>query len=323
MPAPVSKGVGLDFETYRPEELDLTALEGTLERWDIHYHTKPDEIAQRIEGAHVVISNKVVLTREIIENAPDLKLIAVAATGVNNVDLEAAKEAGVTVCNVTNYATEAVTQHVFALILALATGLTQYNDIVRQGRWQASRTFSILDFPITELAGKTLGIVGHGTLGRGVEAIARAFGMEVLIAERPGAGDIREGRRPFEDVLKQSDILTLHCPLTPETENLITAKELAMMKDSAFLINTARGGVVNEQDLADALRAGTIAGAGVDVLSREPPREGNPLLEPDVPNIIVTPHTAWASREARQRLMDQLAENIAAFKSGTPRNVVV
>lgn len=166
MPAPVSKGVGLDFETYRPEELDLTALEGTLERWDIHYHTKPDEIAQRIEGAHVVISNKVVLTREIIENAPDLKLIAVAATGVNNVDLEAAKEAGVTVCNVTNYATEAVTQHVFALILALATGLTQYNDIVRQGRWQASRTFSILDFPITELAGKTLGIVGHGTLGR-------------------------------------------------------------------------------------------------------------------------------------------------------------
>ena len=301
MPAPVSKGVGLDFETYRPEELDLTALEGTLERWDIHYHTKPDEIAQRIEGAHVVISNKVVLTREIIENAPDLKLIAVAATGVNNVDLEAAKEAGVTVCNVTNYATEAVTQHVFALILALATGLTQYNDIVRQGRWQASRTFSILDFPITELAGKTLGIVGHGTLGRGVEAIARAFGMEVLIAERPGAGDIREGRRPFEDVLKQSDILTLHCPLTPETENLITAKELAMMKDSAFLINTARGGVVNEQDLADALRAGTIAGAGVDVLSREPPREGNPLLEPDVPNIIVTPHTAWASSRASSR----------------------
>lgn len=319
----VTKGVCLDFETYHPEDLDITPLKNALEDWDIHHHTKPDEILGRLEGAHVVVANKALLTKEIIESSPSLKLIAVAATGVNNVDLKAAKAAEITVCNVTGYATPSVVQHVFSFALALSTGLTKYNDMVRQGRWQESKMFALLDFPIMELSGKSIGIIGHGELGRGVEKIAAAFGMDVLIAERPDASDIREGRLPFEEVIKRADIITLHCPLTSETENLIASKELEMMKDSAFLINTARGGIVNEQDLADALREGKIAGAGVDVLSKEPPSEGNPLLEKDVPNILITPHTAWASRDARQRLLGQIAENITAFKSGAPRNVVV
>ena len=215
-----------------------------------------------------------------------------------------------------------MTQHVFALILGLRTRVIDYHEDVKTGKWQESRDFCFLDYPIHELAGQTLGVIGYGDLGRSVEAVAKAFGMNVLIADHKGLDDIRDGRTRFEDVIARSDIITLHCPLTAETTDLITAKELAAMKESAELINTARGGIVNEADLAQALRDGDIAGAGVDVLSKEPPSDGNPLLDPAIPNLIVTPHTAWASREACQRLFDQVADVIKGYRNGSPMNVV-
>ena len=318
----IVKGVCLDLETYRPADLDLTSLKNALPSWDFHDHSKPEDIVFRLQGAQVAVANKALLMRDVIESCSDLKLIAVAATGINNVDLEAAKEKGITVCNVTGYATPAVVQHAFSLMLALITNLTKYHEVVQAGEWQKSKMFSMIDFPIGELSGRILGIIGYGELGKGVHHIAEAFGMKVMIAERPGVISPRTGRHSFEDVLKQADIISIHCPLTPETRNMIAEKELGMMKKTALIINTARGGIVNEQDLAAALKRGDIAGAGLDVLSQEPPRNGNPLLEPDVPNVIITPHMAWASREARQRLIEEIALNINAFKTGKPRNVV-
>jgi len=258
-----------------------------------------------------------------LRHAPRLRLICIAATGLNNVDLAAATSRGVTVCNCRGYGTAAVVQHVFALLLALVTRLSDYRQAVRDGRWRQASQFCLLDFPIRELAGKMLGIVGHGELGRGVARVAEAFGMRVLIAQRPGAvEEEQEGRVPLSILLPQVDVLSLHCPLTPETRGLIGAWELALMRRDAILINTARGGLVDEALLADALRQGALGGAGVDVLSLEPPVAGNPLLAPDIPNLIVTPHCAWGSRESRQRLVGQLGENIAGFLNGAPVRVV-
>jgi glycerate dehydrogenase len=236
------------------------------------------------------------------------------------VDLAAARECGITVSNVRGYCTQSVVQHVFALIFALTTRLCEYRDEVRAGRWQRSRQFCLMDHPIRELAGRTLGIVGFGELGHAVACAAECFGMCVLVAERRGVA-AREGRQSFETVLAQSDVLSLHCPLNEHTRGLLGASELALMKPDALLINTARGGIVDEQALADALRAGRLGGAGMDVLGTEPPVSGNPLIALDIPNLIVTPHTAWASREARQRVLDEIAANIHAFRAGTPRNV--
>ncbi|MEA3292623.1 MAG: NAD(P)-dependent oxidoreductase, partial [Pseudomonadota bacterium] len=230
-------------------------------------------------------------------------------------------EFGITVCNVRDYATPAVVQHTFALMLALTTRLFEYSADVREGAWQRSRTFCLLDYPIRELHGKTLGFVGYGVLGRGVAAVAEAFGMQVRLAQRPG-GPSRAGRIPLAELLPAVDVLSLHCPLTPHTEGLIGAEELRRMKSDALLINTARGAIVNSPALADALREGEIGGAGIDVLDREPPPGDHPLLAPDIPNLIVSPHTAWASREARQRLADQMSENLVAWQRGAPRNVV-
>ncbi len=297
-------------------------LEQALPQWRFHAATGSDETLERIRDATIVVSNKVVLDRERLRQARRLQLICIAATGTNNVDLEAARELGITVANVTGYATPSVVQHVFSLMLALTTRLVDYNRVVADGAWQRSRQFCLLDFPVQELAGKRLGIVGYGELGRAVADVAKAFGMQVLIAQRPG-GALQKGRIPLEELLPQVDLLSLHCPLAENTKNLIGQKELGLMKSRALLINTARGGIVDECALAAALRSGEIAGAGVDVLAREPPAEGGPLLEPGIPNLIVTPHTAWASRESRQRLVEELAANIRAFFKGEARNLVV
>ena len=314
-------GAILDAESLGPG-LDFAALRDRLDSWDWHERTQPAEVAARIAPAEVVITNKVVLDADAIAAAPRLRLICVAATGVNNVDVAAAARAGVTVCNATGYATAAVAQHTWALILALATHLVEYRDDVRAGAWQRAPHFCRLDHPITELAGGTLGIVGHGTLGRAVAAGATAFGMDVLVAARPGTGPAPPGRVPLATLLERADVLSLHCPLTEATRSLIGRDALARMKPTALLINTARGGIIDAAALADALRAGTIAGAGIDVLEQEPPVDGDPLLAPDIPNLIVTPHCAWGTHAARQRLVDQVSDNIAAFRAGTPRNLV-
>lgn len=313
----MSRCVVLDAGTLGPEELDLTALRAAAGELVLHERTAPAELAGRLRGADIAISNKVVLDAAALAACPELKLICIAATGTNNVDLDAARARGIRVCNARGYATPSVVQHTWALILALAARLPDYRDAVRRGDWARAAQFCLLDFPIAELAGRTLGIVGYGELGRAVAAVAPAFGMEVLVAQTPGRPVLAE-RRPWAEVLARADVLSLHCPLTAQTRGLVGAGELAAMRPGALLINTARGGIVDEAALAAALRAGRLGGAGVDVLTAEPPRDGNPLLAPDLPNLILSPHTAWASRAARQRLVQQLAENIAGFRAGEP-----
>lgn len=317
-------GVFLDYDTISvDDDIDIAPMRDLANvDWKFYGATRADEVAPRIEGCELVVVNKVVLDADILaRTAGRLKLVVIAATGTNNVDLESARRHDITVCNVRGYGTPSVVQHVYALILALTTQLPRYIDAVADGRWQRHRQFCILDYPIRELNGLNLGIVGYGTLGRGVAAVASAFGMNVLVAQRPG-GDPQEGRLPLAELLRQADILSLHCPLTDATRNLIGRGELQAMKDEALLINTARGGIVDEDALVAALRAGEIGGAGFDVLTREPPNDGNALLEANLPNLIVTPHIAWASRESRQRVIDIVGANIEAYLGGRPVNVV-
>lgn len=316
------RGVFLDLRTVDRGDLDLSPLDQVLPGWSRRPRTAPQETAARIAAAEVALTNKVVLDQRTLTQAKALRLICIAATGTNNVDLEAARMQGIAVTNVAGYSTPAVVQHVFAMILTLTTRLDDYRAAVSRGDWGRSEMFCLLDYPITEVAGKTIGIVGYGALGRGVARAAEAFGMRVLLAERPGAAP-RPGRIRLEELLPRVDILSLHCPLTEATRNLIGAPQLAAMKPKAMLINTARGGIVDEAALARALKAGTLGGAGVDVLTEEPPQSPNPLLDPGVPNLILTPHSAWASRESRQRLIHEVAENIRAFRAGEPRNRVV
>lgn len=316
------KGVFVDRDSVDRGDLDCSPLTRTLSEWRMYDTTDPVPVRKRIAGAAVVVSNKVVLDDELLGEAQGLRLVCVAATGTNNVDLDAAGRLGIPVCNARGYATPAVVQHVFALILALMTRLEDYRQAVADGRWQRSDYFCLLDFPIRELAGRRLGVVGYGELGRAVARVAEAFGMEVLVAQRPGMPDDRPDRMPLRELLPGVDVLSLHCPLTPDTHGLIGPDELALMRSDALLINTARGGIVDERALVAALREGTLGGAGVDVLTREPPVNGNPLLSTDIPNLILTPHIAWASRESRQRLVDEVGRNIEAFLAGEPRNLV-
>lgn len=317
-----AKAVMLDAETIDCNDIDFTALQQLPYTWQYHAASSQNEVVQRIGDAEVVVSNKVVLDREHLQQATHLKLICIAATGSNNVDLEAAKELGIAVTNVTGYSTPSVVQWVFTHLLALQSRLLEHHVAVRCGDWERSLQFTVLDYPFAELAGKSIGIVGYGRLGKAVAKVAEAFGMRVLICQRL-AGEPVEGRVSLLDLLPQVDVLTLHCPLSDKTRDLIAAEELAMMKPGAILLNSARGGVVNEKALAEALRQGQIAGAGVDVLSNEPPSSGNPLLEAGVPHLIVTPHIAWASGESRQRLVEELALNIQAFQAGEQRNRLV
>lgn len=319
--API-QGVFLDFDSIHPHDLDLSAFNSALERWALHDSTTPEQVAERLAAAEVAVSNKVVLDRAALEHAGALRLVCVAATGTNNVDLEAAEELGIAVANVRAYATPAVVQHVFALVLALTTRLSEHRQAAIDGTWQTSPYFCVLDYPFRELAGKTFGVLGYGELGRAVAGVAEAFGMEVLIAQRPG-GMAQPERVGLDELLRRVDVLSLHVPLAENTRNLIGERELALMKSDAVLINTARGGVVDEAALARALSEHRLGGAGVDVLSREPPIKHNPLLMLDLPNLIVTPHVAWASREARQRLIDQVAANVREFRAGGRANRVV
>lgn len=320
---PVSpRAVFLDLATLTRDDLDLTAFDRAMPDWTGHPVTDKDTLHERIYDADIVLTNKVCLDADAIGAAPSLKLICLAATGTNNVDLDAAKARGVAVCNIRDYCTASVAQHVIALVLALTINIPGYRQLLREGAWKDSPQFTMLDFPIRELAGKTLGIVGFGTLGRATAALAEAFGMRVIVAERPG-GTAQPGRVPLETLLADADVVSLHCPLTAHTRHLIDAAALTKMKPDALLINTARGAIVDEQALADALCAGTIGGAGIDVLSEEPPVGGNPLLDDTLPNLLVTPHIAWAAREARQRAVEEMAANVADFLAGGDRNRVV
>lgn len=303
------------------DDLDFSALDASFDRLTLHSASAPEQVIERLRGAQVAISNKVPLTEQVLAACPELRLVLISATGTNNVDLAAARARGITVCNCQGYGTASVAQHCLMLLLALAGNLTDYQAAVRAGRWQQAAQFCLLDFPIMELSGKTLGILGHGELGGAVARLAEAFGMRVLLGQLPGR-PARPGYLPLEQLLPQLDALSLHCPLTEQTRHLIGARELALLKPGALLINTARGGLVDEQALADALRSGHLGGAASDVLSEEPPRNGNPLLAPDIPRLILTPHCAWGSREARQRILEQLAENARAFRAGAPLRVV-
>ena len=290
--------------------------------YDEYPLTAPEQVAQRVQGASIVITNKVVLRGELLSTLPNLKMVACAATGTDNVDLAWCREHGIVVSNIRGYAADTVPEHVIALAMALRRNLLAYRRDVLDGKWQRSSNFCFFDHPIRDLHGATLGLIGRGSLGEGVARLAEAFGMRVLWAERKGAEKVGPGRTAFEALLRQSDVVSLHCPLNDTTRGLIGAAELRLMKPDAILINTARGGIVDEAALARALQEGRIGGAGFDVLSKEPPREGNPLLELDLPNFILTPHVAWASAGAMQALLDQLTGNLEAFARGEPRNRV-
>ena len=308
--------------------LEAGAVIATLRRpafaheWVEYAATRQEQVAERLAGATIAVVNKRQLGAELLAGLPTLRLIAIAATGYNNVDLEACRARGIVVCNVRGYARQTVPEHVFALLLALARQIGPYHRSVAAGRWQRSEQFCYFDYPIRDLAGQTLGLLGTGSLGEGVARIAAAFGMHVLRGERKGAASVRDGYVAFDTLIRTADVISLHCPLTEATRHLIGAAELAAMKPTALLLNTARGGLVDEAALAEALRARRIAGAGFDVLSEEPPRD-NPLLAPDLleaGRFLLTPHVAWSSREAMQALADQLMDNIDAFAAGTPRN---
>ena len=315
------RAVFLDYTSLDLGDLDLDPLRRAFGDLQLCAGTTPANVIERLQGASVAISNKVVLNAQTLAACPDLKLILVAATGTNNVDLEAARAQGIIVANCQGYGTPSVAQHTLGLLLALATRLVDYNKAVADGQWQQSKQFCLLDFPIVELEGKTLGLFGHGELGSAVAKLAEAFGMRVLIGQIPGR-PARAGRLTLDELLPQVDALTFHCPLTEHTRNFIGVRELALLKPGTFVVNTARGGMIDEQALADALRSGHLGGAATDVLSVEPPRDGNPLLAADIPRLIITPHSAWGSREARQRIVGQLAQNAEAFFNGTALRVV-
>jgi len=283
--------------------------------WSEFGETAPGEVVERLAPATIAICNKLPLRAETLSQLPKLRLIAVAATGVDNVDLAYCRSHNIAVCNTRGYAVNSLPEHALMLMLALRRNLIAYRNDVKAGRWHEAKQFCLLDHPIGDLRGATLGIVGFGTLGKSTAQLGRAIGMEVLVA-------VRDDKAGFQEVLRRSDVLSLHCPLTKETKNLIGAEELAQMKPEAILINTARGGLIDDHALIEALKNGRLAGAGIDVLRNEPPRDGNPLLEVDLPNLIVTPHNAWASRQAMETLADQLVDNLEAFVRGAPQNLI-
>jgi len=293
--------------------------------WTEYPKTAPDELVEHLRGATIAIVNKVPLPAAAVDALPELKMIAVAATGTNIVDLEACRRRGIVVSNIRGYAEHTVPEHVFSLLLALSRNLFAWRETVQAGRWQQSDQFCLFDHPIRDLHGATLGVIGSGSLGNGVIRLAEAFGMRVLRAEHRAAAVVRPGYTAFAEVLAAADAISLHCPLNDETRGLIGEAELRAMKPTAMLINTARGGIVDEAALIRALREGWIAGAGFDVITAEPPPAGHPMVDPALlalPNFLLTPHVAWASRPAMQALADQLIDNIEAFVAGNPRNVV-
>ena len=316
------KAVMLDWATMGPD-LDISEMKALLPELEIYDETADDEIAGRIAGAEIVLGNKVMISESLFAGAPEMRFIGLTATGTDNIDLDAAKQHGVAVANIRAYCTESVAEHVFGCLLNLTHNLQGYAADVRGGAWQEASNFCMLTRPIRELSAMTLGIVGYGELGQGVARIGRSFGMDVIVAARPGSDSIPEGRVSFDDLLARADVVTLHCPLTDATRGLFGADQFRAMKKTAILINTARGGLVDSQALAEALRDSEIAAAAVEVLAKEPPVDGDPLLDYAGDNLMVTPHIAWGTLEARQSAVDELTANIAAFLEGRERNRVV
>ncbi|HKP35843.1 MAG TPA: D-2-hydroxyacid dehydrogenase [Pyrinomonadaceae bacterium] len=290
--------------------------------WIEYGETLQDQVVERLQEATIVISNKLALRGPDLSKLPQLKLIAIAATGSDCVDVEYCRAHAIAVSNVRGYAVNSVPEHVLMLVLALRRNLIAYRKDVRDEKWQQSKQFCLLTHELHDISGSTLGIIGYGSIGKAMARLGEAVGMRVLISEHKQAGTIRHGRASFQDVMKQSDVISLHCPLMAETENMIGRAEFKMMKPNALLINTARGGLVEDAALIEALKEGLISGAAVDVLREEPPVSGSPLLDLDLPNFIVTPHVAWASNEAVQALADQVIDNIEAFVDGHPRNLL-
>lgn len=315
------KIVVVDGATLNPGDLswDGLAALGTLE---VYSHSSPEETLARCEGAEVAITNKVVFDSATFEALPQLKYIGVTATGYNIVDIEAARDRGIVVTNVPTYGTASVAQMAFALLLELTQNVGHHAETVRQGRWAQSNDFCYWDYPLVELAGLTIGIVGCGRIGQATARVAQGFGMKVIGYDAFPFDGEKLGIEPaaLDDLFVRSDVISLHCPLTPDTEGLVNAQRLSLMKPSAFLINTSRGPLVDNDALAAALNEGRIAGAGLDVLSVEPPKDGNPLI--GAKNCFVTPHIAWATRAARERLLQMTVDNLAAFIAGAPQNVV-
>ena len=314
--------VFLDRDTIAPQV--VVRRPGFAHEWVEYPQTTPQQLPQRLaEGTSIVITNKVPLRAQALVQAPAVKLIAVAATGTDVVDVSFCRDHSIAVCNIRGYAVNTVPEHTFALIFALRRNLVAYREAVRRGRWQESAQFCFFDYPIKDLAGSRLGIIGEGVLGQRVAEIGRALGMRIMFAAHKGRSGLGPLYTPWEELLETSDVITLHSPLMPSTRNMIAMPEFRAMKRRPLLINTARGGLVDEADLATALREGLIAGAGFDVLTAEPPADDNPLLGLlDLPNFILTPHVAWASDEAMRTLADQLIDNIENFIRGEPSNLV-
>lgn len=314
----------LDKASLYPDDLDFSLL-NDVASWQWFDHANVSDIQHELKDAEIIVSNKVILDREIINSSNRLKLICVAATGVNNVDIDAARQQGITVCNVRAYATSSVAQHVFSLILSLNRKLSAYKQAVTDGQWSRSDFFCYFGEPLSDLEGKVIGIIGFGELGQAIARIAKCFGMEVLVARSHKMGDeehLPEGRVDLSTLLSSSDVVSLHCPLTENNFHIISANELEVMKPEAILINTARGGLIDEMALLDALKNKVIAAAGLDVLEQEPPSVSHALINHHADNLIITPHIAWASRQSRQRLIDEIAKNIQAYLNGQPRNIV-
>lgn len=318
------QGVFLDFGTMGAGDLDPSPLAETVDEFRVFDSTPTKLVASRIDGVEFVFVNKVRLTEPLIAKANSLRFIGLTATGVDNVDTEAARGHGVAVCNIRAYCTQSVVEHVFAVLLNLTHSIRQYDRMARSGVWQTADNFCLLEYAIRELSTMTIGIVGYGELGSAVADMARRFGMSVLIAGRPGSrGNANDGRVDLADVLKECDVVSLHCPLTDETRGLIGRTELERMKPDAILINTARGALVDTAALGEALANGTIAAAAIDVLPQEPPFDGDPLLDYAGDNLIVTPHIAWGTQAARQNAINELAANVRAFLAGKKRNRIV
>ena len=316
------KAVFLDYATMGPN-LDLAVLRAQFSQLELFDDTSDDEIAARIKDVAFVFTNKIRLTPELIHSAARLRYIGLTATGTDNIDLVAAREHGIAVANIRAYCTQSVVEHVMGALLMLSHSLGRYDASVKAGDWQRANDFCMLTYPIRELSGMTLGLVGYGSLGQGVAAAAKAFGMTVIVAARPEADEIPADRVAFDQVLQRSDVVSLHCPLTNDTRNLFDAATIGRMKTGAILINTARGALVDSRALVDALSSGQLAGAAIDVLPQEPPVSGDTLLDYLGDNLIVTPHIAWGTDQARQNAIDQLAECAAAFIAGEEKNRVV
>ena len=316
------KAVFLDFGTMGGG-IDLTELRSLFSELQVFDDTADEEIAERIADFEFVLTNKARLTAEIIDDAEKLRYIGLTATGTDNIDLDAASRNKVAVANIRAYCTESVVEHVLGSILLLSHSLNRYDASVKAGDWQQARDFCMLKFPIRQLTSMTLGIVGYGALGQGVAKAARAFGMRVIVTARPGATEIPGDRVAFNELLAQADVITLHCPLTDETRNLFDAKTIGQMKPGAMLVNTARGALIDADALVAALESGHLAGAAVDVLSEEPPVNGNPLVDYGGDTLLLSPHIAWGTDQARQNAIDELTANAEAFIAGESRCRVV